>query len=81
MDVVKDSGLALASLCCWLNVLIKSCCAKGRGIFDCFSGDHIVPGILKSPRTTNWSMSDSQKDDFDILEIRRWRNIRARNIN
>jgi len=41
----------------------KSCCVEGNNIFDVSTVDHVALGILKSPKTINWSLSDS------LLEI------------
>jgi len=41
----------------------KSFCVEGNNIFEVSTVDHVALGILKSPKTINWSQSDS------LLEI------------
>jgi len=40
-----------------------SCCVEDTNIFDVSTVDHVALGILKSPKTIYWSLSDS------LLEI------------
>jgi len=41
----------------------KSCCVEGNNIFEVSTVDHVALGILKTPKTIYWSLSDS------LLEI------------